>query len=291
SAARQRLRTEASWSILRTAVGGSREERRAVLSGYPYTIPERHRPRYGALIVEACRSTDREVRRAAFGQLGEWAPWLVGVTELVVDRLTDLGESMVHIEVANLLKAGGEAVLGVALTRLVNRDADDEHPGDPASDRPARRRIELLARGAVVRSRSRPASADRSVLVESARWLAGHPAFVGTAAGLLVDLGRLDNLDEVAALCAGRPVLAVRTAEHVGVRLRGLHEWPDPATLSGTIARLTGRGDLAGGLFAVELVRHGAGFGWKAPWRDLLLDLRRHVDADVREEAYAVDMS
>ncbi|SIR29385.1 hypothetical protein [Micromonospora avicenniae] len=291
SAARQRLRTEASWSILRTAVGGSREERRAVLSAYPYTIPERHRPRYGALIVEACRSTDREVRRAAFGQLGEWAPWLVGVTELIVDRLSDLDETMVNIEVANLLKAGGDAVLGVALTRLVDRDADDEHPGDPASDRPARRRIELLARGAVVRSGSRPVSADRSALVESARWLAGHPAFLGTAAGLLVDLGRLDNLDEVAALCAGRPVLAVRTAEHVGARLRGLHEWPDPAILSGTVTRLAGRGDLAGGLFAVALVRHGAGFGWQAPWRDLLLDLRRHVDADVRDEAYAVDMS
>jgi hypothetical protein len=43
SAARQRLQAEASWSILRTAVDGSREERRAVLSAYPYTIPERYR--------------------------------------------------------------------------------------------------------------------------------------------------------------------------------------------------------------------------------------------------------
>ncbi|WP_167666612.1 hypothetical protein [Micromonospora narathiwatensis] len=291
SAARQRLHAEASWTILRTAVDGSREERRAVLSTYPYTIPERHRPRYGALIIEACRAADREVRRAAFGQLGEWSPWLAEVTELVVDRLTDLGETMASIEVANLLKAGDDAVLGAALARLVDRDADDDHPGDPAADRPARRRIELLARGAVVRSRSRPANADRTTLVESARWLAGHPAFTGMATGLLVDLGRLDNLDEVAGLCAGRPVLAVRTAERIGVRLRGLREWPDPAILTGTVARLAGRGDLAGGLFAVALVRHGASFGWKAPWRDLLVGLRRHPDADVREEAYAIDMS
>ncbi|MGY0002385.1 hypothetical protein [Micromonospora sp. I033] len=291
SAARQRLQAEASWTILRTAVDGSREERRAVLSAYPYTIPERHRPRYGALIVEACRAADREVRRAAFSQLGDWSPWLTGIAELVVDRLIDLGETIVHIEVANLLKAGGDAVLGDALTRLVDRDAADDHPGGPAADRPARRRIELLARGAVVRSRSRPDSADRTALVESARWLANQPAFAGTATGLLVDLGRLDNLDEVAGLCAGRPVLAIRTAERVGTRLRGLREWPDPAILTGTVARLAGRGDLAGGLFAVELVRHGAGFGWKAPWREQLIGLRRHPDADVREEAYAVDMS
>ncbi|HEX5595552.1 MAG TPA: hypothetical protein VFX61_05950 [Micromonosporaceae bacterium] len=291
SAARQRLQTEASWAILRNAVDGSREERRAVLNAYSYTIPERHRPRYGALIVEACRTVDREVRRVAFGQLGEWSPWLTGITDLVVDRLTDLGETMVHIEVAKLLKAGGDAVFGAALTRLVNRDADDDHPGDPASDRPARRRIELLARGAAVRSKSRPASADRAAFIDSARWLAGHPAFTGTATELLVDLGRLDNLDEIAGMCAGRPVLATRTAKRVGARLQSLREWPDPAILNSTVARLAGRGDLAGGLFAVALVRHGAGFGWKAPWRDLLIGLRRHPDADVREEAYAVDMS
>ncbi|GAA2603280.1 hypothetical protein [Paractinoplanes durhamensis] len=290
-AARQRLQTEASWTILQTAVDGSREERRAVLGAYPYTIPERHRPRYGAFVVEACQAADREVRRAAFGQLGEWSPWLTGVTAMVVDRVTDLGETMVHIEVANLLKAGGDAVLGAALARLVDRDAADDHPGDPASDRPARRRINLLARGAIIRSGSRPADADRTALVESARWLAGHPGFAGTAAGLLVDLGRLDNLDEIAGLCAARPVLAIRTAEHVGARLRGLRDWPDPTVLAGTVARLAGRGDLAGGLFAVALVRHGAGFGWKAPWRDLLIGLRRHPDADVRDEAYAIDMS
>ncbi|MEV4481435.1 hypothetical protein [Micromonospora coxensis] len=291
SAARQRLQTEASWSILRAAVDGSREERRAVLDEYPYVIAERHRPRYAALVVEACHAADREVRRAAFDQLGQWSPWLPGIAELVVDRLTDLGETLAHLQVANLLRAGGDAVLDAALTRLVDRDADDEHPGDPTSDRPARRRIDVLAAGVVVLSRSRPADADRSTLVESARRLAGRPGFAGAGTGLLVDLGRLDNLDEVADLCAGRPVLATRTAERVGARLRGLREQPDPSTLAGLVTQLAGRGDLAGGLFAVALVRHGAGFGWKVPWRDLLIGLRRHPDADVREEAFHIDMS
>ncbi|GAA4259390.1 hypothetical protein GCM10022255_083800 [Dactylosporangium darangshiense] len=291
SGARQRLQTEAGWAILRAAVDGSREERRAVLDAKPYTIPQRHRPRYGALVVEACRAADREVRRAAFGRLAEWSPWLTGTADLVMDRLTDLGETMAHIEVAGLLEAGGDAVLGAALARLVDRDAGDDDPGHPAADRPARRRIELLASGAIVRSGRRPADADRTALVESARWLAAHPAFAGAATGLLVDLGRLDNLDEIADLCTGRPVLAARAAERIGARRRGLREWPDPAVLAGTVARLARRGDLAGGLFAVALVRHGSGFGWKTPWRDLLIALRRHSDADVREEAYAVEMS
>ncbi|MBB5110530.1 hypothetical protein FHU28_000369 [Micromonospora echinospora] len=291
SAARQRLQTEASWTILRTAVDGSREERRAVLDAEAYTIPQRHRPRYGTLIIEACQATDREVRRTAFRQLGDWSPWLAGHTGLAIDRLTDLDETMVSTEVAHLLKAGGDAILGTALTRLVDRDANDDHPGDLARDRPARRRIELLARGAVVRSGHQATSADRTTLIESARWLASRPAFASTAAGLLVDLGRLDNLDEIAGLCEGRPVLAARTAERVGARLRSLREWPDPAALTDTIARLAGRGDLAGGLFAVALVQHGASFGWKTPWLDQLIRLRQHLNADVRAEAYNIDMS
>lgn len=106
--------------------------------------------------------------------------------------------------------------------------------------------------------------------------------------------GRMDRLAEWARTApdrAGRPVLAVRVAERVGARLRDLRAWLDPAALAGTIARLAGRGDLDGGLFAAALVRHGAGYGWKAPWRDLLLRLRQHPNIDVREEAYAIDMS
>ena len=254
SAARQRLRAGASWTILQTAVGGSREERRAVLNTHPYAIADRHRRRYGTLVVDACQATDREVRRAAFGQLREWSPWLTGTTDLVVDRLTDLGETVANIEVANLLEAGGDTVLGAALARLLDR--------------------------------------DRTALIEPARSLAHQPSYAATATRLLIDLGRLDNLDEIAGLCANRPVLAVRCAEHIGARLRSLRDQPEPAVLTGTITRLAARGDLAGGLFAVALVRHGAGFGWKSPWRDLLIELRRHYDAaDVREEACTINMA
>lgn len=217
--------------------------------------------------------------------------WATGTTELILDRLTDLGEQPAVIEAAQLLRALGDAGLGAAFARLVERDTADHDPGGPAADRPARRRVEMLARGAVVWSRTRPAEADRSGSVAAARWLADRPGFAGIAAAMLVGLGRLDNLDEIADRCAGRPGMAVRTAERVGARLRELPESIDPAVLRGAVARLVGRGDLAGGLFAVALVRPGAAVGWPAPWRDLLVALRRHPDADVRDEAYAVAMS
>ncbi|MFE9873202.1 hypothetical protein ACFYON_21470 [Micromonospora sp. NPDC005686] len=290
SAARQRLGSEAAWAVLRAAVHASREERRAVLGAFPSGISERHRRAYADLVAAACRAEDREVSRAAFAALGEWWPWLTGVTDLIVDRLTDPDETTPSIGVANLLRAGGDAAFRAALTRLVERDAADDDPGGPVTDRPARRRIDVLAVGAALWSRSRPADVDRAGLVEAARWLAGRDGFLGTATGLLVGIGRMDNLDEVAALCAGRPLVAVRTAEHVGARLRDRRR-PDPAALADTIARLAGRGDLAGGLFAVALVAHGSEFGWKTPWRELLTGLRRHPDADVREAAYALDMS
>ncbi|MDQ0370930.1 hypothetical protein J2S42_007599 [Catenuloplanes indicus] len=297
SAARQQLGTEDSWAILRTAAGGGREDRRAVLAAQPYLIAARHRRRYAEFIVDAAHADDREVRRVAFGQFRSWAPWLTGVDDMIVARLTDLGESLTHTEIAGLLRAGGPDVLARAMTTLAGLDtapggaaAGGAGPGgEPreTADRPARRRIEVLVRGIYLRARTLPSSADRSALTGPARWLAGQPGFTGLAAGLLVDLGRLDNLDEIVELCASRPVLAAWLADRAATRLQSLREWSDP----GAIARLTARGDTAGGLFAVALVSHGAGVGWTEPWRGLLAALRTHPDPDVRETALDIDMS
>jgi hypothetical protein len=291
AAARQRLDVRNSWEVLEAGGTRSREERRAVLSADPSTVAEAHRSRYARLIVTACRDADAELRRTAFDRLPEWSPWVTGVTELVVDRLADLREQIDAADVAPLLRAGGNASLGAALGRLVDHDTADGDPGGPAADRPARRRIETLAQGAADRSRGMPAAADRSELSDAARWLAGRPGFARPATALLVALGRLDDLDEVAGLCADRPVLAVHTAARVAERLHELPEALDPAVLHPAVTGLAARGDLAGGLFAVALVAPGAASGWSAPWRELLLDLRRHPDADVRDEAYRVDMS
>jgi hypothetical protein len=291
AAARQRLDTEASWTILETALHGSREECRAVLAASVADVADRHRARYAALIAGACRAADREVRRAAFQQLPYWSRWAGDITELVVERLTDLGEHPAAFEIAELLRALRGGGLDAALDRLAQRDSADSAPAGPGADHPARRRIDALAQGAVAWARGTPFDADRSAAVAATRQLAARPTYTGTAAAMLVGLGRLDNLDEIADLCAARPALAVRTAARVAARLRELPRAIDADFLRPAVLRLAGRGDLVGGLFAVELTRPGATFGWSTPWRDLLLHLRQHPDPDVREEAYAVDMT
>jgi hypothetical protein len=277
--ARMRLDTAASWSILTTALHGSREERRAVLAADVATVAERHRPRYAALVVEACRAEDREVRRSAFQRAAGWARWAGDLTELVVARLVDLDVRTADVEVAHLLQTTGGRGLGLAFDRLA------------ALGEPGRRRIELLASGAAKWSRAAPLDADRSDPMAAARQLAARPSFAGTALRMLVALGRLDNLDELADRCAGRPLLGVRTAALVSTRMRELPYGIDADFVHPKARRLAGRGDLAGGLFAVELTRPGATFGWSGPWRELLLHLREHPDPDVREEAYGVDLT
>jgi uncharacterized protein YjeT (DUF2065 family) len=96
-------------------------------------------------------------------------------------------------------------------------------------------------------------------------------------------------------------LLAARTVDSVATRLRDLGDVLDPAALRSAALRSAalrsaalrsaGRGDLAGGLFAVAMVRHGAAFGWAAEWRDLLRELRRHPQPEVRDEAYLVEMT
>ncbi|AGL15789.1 hypothetical protein [Actinoplanes sp. N902-109] len=291
SAARQRPADEDSWAVLATAVRGSREECRAVLATTPWALPERFRPRYAQLIVAACQVLDRSLRRAAFVQLPLWARWATEATALVEDRLTDLGEPLVAGEFAPLVPALGDAGLRGVFDRLLAQDLADQDPGGPATDHPARRRIETLARGIIPWARTTRASVNRSALLASARRLADRPGYRATAVPMLIALGRLDNLPEIADLCADRPVLAARAADQIGSRLRELPELLDPARLRGPVAALAAREDLAGGLIAVALVRPGASFGWPAPWRTLLLDLRNHRIAEVAEEAWAVDMT
>ncbi|WP_229075839.1 hypothetical protein [Actinoplanes sp. DH11] len=274
AAARQRPDIAANWEVLTAAGAGTREEAAAVLAADPYLVPERFRPRYGELIAAGCRAADREVRRVAFQRLPYWVPWVAAATGLAVDRVTDLGERVWSGEVAGLVPALGGDGLGTVLERLAARDAHDDAPGGPGSDRPARRRISAVVDG-VSSWASSATAGERAAYVPAAR------SFRSPA--MLVALARWDGLDEAADLCAGRPVLAVRIAALVG-DLPGEFE-PDVAD------RLGARGDLAGGLFAVALAGRGAEHGWAPPWRDLVLRLREHRDEAVREEAYEIDMT
>ncbi|MCY1139251.1 hypothetical protein OWR29_14725 [Actinoplanes sp. Pm04-4] len=300
SGARQRLDAEASWAIL--AMG------KDIFDTVPSQISARHRPRYAELVAGACRRGER----AAFTALPRWLPY-VAAEDLVTNYFTDLGPEFSHI--AALMPALISSGLIPVFTTLIERGArpktsgsterggldeggdliagGDQVAGGGLNERGelieggaevARRRIEAVARGTVGWARTAPAAVDRSAFVASARFLAGQPSYRPVGVLMLVGLGRLDNLDELADLCAGHPVLAVRTADQIRDRLTELRPYTDTAT----IRRLTARGDLAGGLFAVALFTDSR-FRWPTLWHDMLRTLREHPEPEVRDEANAID--
>ncbi|MEU8301610.1 hypothetical protein AB0C04_30510 [Micromonospora sp. NPDC048909] len=142
---------------------------------------------------------------------------------------------------------------------------------------------------------------DRAPARPAAAELGRHPAYVAEAAGLLSALLRLDavtsgqlvaEIVRIAELVDGRPVLAGRLADLLGRRTtRWRPTSVDPALLLDAAGSLAERGDLATGLFAVALARHGRSLGWPEPWRVLLRLLRRHPVADVRDAALGVSMA
>ncbi|MGX6601448.1 hypothetical protein ACWKSP_04815 [Micromonosporaceae bacterium Da 78-11] len=288
-AARGRLWDPVAWTVLAAAVHGGRAELRAVLAARPAEVAEAARGRYAELIVAACASTDREVARAAFLALPAWSRWAPDLTALITGRLTDLDEQTGIFLAAQLVGALHGRGLDAILDRLVELDEADADPGGPLRDRPARRRIELLARAVTTWIRLAVPETDRSPATAAAGRLTDRAPYVAAGMTMLVGLSRLDgdDLGLVADRCADRPVLAVRTAERIGTRLDELREPPEPSVLLSTADRLARRGDLAGGLFALTL----ADQGWAAPWRDLLRDLRHHPVTEVRDEAYLVDMA
>ncbi|HWS36189.1 MAG TPA: hypothetical protein VN408_26070, partial [Actinoplanes sp.] len=293
SAARQRLETAASWTILAaagdgTAAGdgnaagdGGRAERRAVLGADPWLIAGRYRERYAALIAAACRSADGAVRREARARLPRWAPWTGAVGALALEHLTDLDEP--PVEPGEWLRVLGAGDLRAVLLRLADLDAAGDRPGETAGDRPAYRRLCLFLTLTADRA-SRPRTVDWSAERDVLRELTGRPGLFRPAVTALLHLGGLSGLEEVADRCAGHPVTAARLT--VPAR-----DHDDPADVPATAERLAARGDLAGGLLAVALAGRGGAHGWPGRWRSLVLTLRAHPEAAVRETALDVDMS
>jgi hypothetical protein len=302
AAARLRLELATSWAILERGARGSYRECWTVASADPRRVPLSRRHRYATLVTQVCRHSEPSIRAAGISCLPAWAPWLTDGRGLVEERLGgDLDSAITTAHVAGLLEVLHHLAPGAALGDLLVRLADQD-AADHGADRPARRRLALLAEGAAALVRAEPLTAvgGRGAVPGAAAWLAtgfrrlsDRPEHRRALATVLVETSPLDDLDELADLCAGRPGLAVRTATRVGGRSRqeAAQASPDPEKRAVPIRRLAARGDLAGGLYAVELVRAGERVSWRGRWRELALELRAHPDPDVRDEAYAIDLN
>lgn len=283
----------AVWEILTGAAGSTAPaEVRALLAAVPQDLPESDRPRFASLVLSACASSDRVIAKDAFEHLAQWVPWAPDALGVIATALADpeftgpavfWPRDILKSLVFALLEHAG--TLAPVLGRLITLDRDDPDPGSPERDRPARRCVSRIAEDVAAWVQSHPAG-DRWPAYEAGLTLAAEPAFLADGAALLVTLAGShgEPLAEVADLVAARPALAVGLAGRIA------DTRPDDARLDEIPAvarRLADRGDLAGGLFALSLVKAaGQAKRWEEPWPEALRGLRRHPHPEVADAAY-----
>ncbi|MET7402806.1 hypothetical protein ABZS66_55935 [Dactylosporangium sp. NPDC005572] len=281
-AARDAADDPGMWRVLRAAAAsGVREDLRPILEGRPYLVPPARRAEYAALVLAAGTSPDRRLAAEGWAALAGWALWLHGAEELVLQRLTELADETVWPAVAGALVAIVRAgTAGTLLTDALDALTGLDGVRVDGRDRPARRRVEtIVARLGEQRGLS---AAARRTIGTAAASISTVDGFAPAAAGLLLaatDPESAGEVDRLARLLDGRPVLAARIAQGLGRRLEQ-HE-PQPAIAE----RLARRAGTADGLLAVAYAAHGRRLGWPARWRELVEHLREHPAEEVRDAA------
>lgn len=292
SAVRARPAEPAAWRILGEAAAAGGDLAHQVLGVPPAHVEERFRERYAALVLEAARSDDREVRDRSLDLLPAWAPWVPQAPALLARVVADLDETgswqaALRGLVRCAMAGAGAAELAGAADALRAAPAEPDAGAD--RDLPALRRLCKLA--AEVRDAAREDLARAEPVLRALDGRLPEPLAAKLIAGTL----RWDAPDVGAALdaLADRPVggvLAVRDVARALVPEPRSDRWyvrpepkePEPEQVLPHALRLAARGDVTGGLFACALAeRHGRRAGWPEQWRDLLRNLRAHPHPDV----------
>ncbi|CAM5312060.1 hypothetical protein SAVIM338S_00616 [Streptomyces avidinii] len=303
------LPAEAAWELLEAASSGPLAARLALTGTDPLDVPREHRPRYARLVAAATGGfgEDREeLLSHAYLNLPRWAAYATEVADTVRLAVCDLSlrdapwtttAALARIAVSGLPHPVGGAEPGSQFHRAVARLLDVVRSGaepdaEPELDRPALRRLRVLA----TRPPLRELPAVREAVV---RQLAGEPLLIEARVALLLDAvdlwadpadpaGQRAALRDLVTALRGRPGLARATALGLKSRCDQEDPLPDPATALETVRGLAGDGGAEAGLFAAALTAGlGRLHGWPAPWRELLRDLRRHPEPEVRDAAFA----
>lgn len=184
------------------------------------------------------------------------------------------------------------------LLDAASRERDGDVPaGAPFRDRPARRRLEDLARHLVPTLRAslegwRPiAVATAELLAAEQGWLLYAARLRAEALDLVASPEELTaELRVLAGLTDGRPVAARAAAEALTSRLHR-SETIAPASFHAAATVLAADARTSSGLLAGALAT-GAGpvSGWDQGWRAVVGTLRAHPDADVAEAALELRM-
>ncbi|MFF2045273.1 hypothetical protein ACFVVX_33150 [Kitasatospora sp. NPDC058170] len=301
------LDAEPVWELLTEAAGQAPPPvRLAVLRADPGHLPETHRARYAHLVASVAASPDPEAAAPALAALPRWAAWAPETADVARRAVTDPANrggwreaagAVRELAASGLPHPLGGAAPGSLLHRTLAELAaaartDDPDAGDDR-DLPARRRLAHLT-DLPADDHHRPLLAGAADLLAAEPDLAGIRAaalrrLVDPAAGpqaLAAALGALADAHQ------GRPAAAALTALAL-LREHASGPLPPPGTIDALArtARRDGDTGTAAALFATALTEvFGDRLGWPGEWRSLLLDLRRHPSADVRERALAAVM-
>ncbi|MFF2773991.1 hypothetical protein ACFVU3_03710 [Streptomyces sp. NPDC058052] len=298
------------WALLDSVVAdGPEPARRALLDPNPADLAPADRRRFGELVARLPFAGDRETAHEALPGLAEWARYAPAAGTALADVYTDMawpggyGGGLWHASsgITDLARSGlphplggvapGSLLHGVVDRLLAQVAAGGPEGGGPDGDLPALRRLASLIRWSRLDHRS---------CEELARRLADEPLATGMRTALLVraiDLTAsgpelLRTLRALTDAVSGRPVLAARVAEDIEEAHRNGTPPADPAAVLAAIGVLGDDGGLVPGLLAAGLANAlGRRLGWPAPCRAALVALRRHPEPDVRETAYATDLS
>ncbi|CAM3600814.1 hypothetical protein KIPE111705_16330 [Kibdelosporangium persicum] len=275
-----------AWELLRTAVTGPREVAMQTLRVQPYSVPVQHRASVAALIHEVATGSDERLRGEALSQLSAWLPWYPEALPVLRDVITNLDERATWRAAVNgLIRLVWQPEIQAAVLDVLRTLATATgHDAQSDRDRPALQRMRAIFDGLYRMSSWRQRMHDfAGDLVEA---LSGVEEIRRELVQLKFATVRFSSPDEsepvadlraVDALVAGRPLLASNAIWNVRAR-----QWNADAML--TAARSVTSGHLALRLLAIG----GPHFGWPERWRELLRELRRHPDADVRDAAMQI---
>ena len=290
SATRWFLDDEAAWDLLAKAVASEQAVATAVLDLSPLTVARQHRARYAALVRTVAGSPDRDTAALGLAVLPLWARWDDGGADLLVDLVSDLGNTATWQQALTaLIDVCGVAEdvepLRTATERLLA--AGERFGAAEDRDLPARQRIGALVQ-AVSGNRNSP------VLRTAARLLSddlaadihrGSAVLLAVAAIPWDEEGpELDQLREVARL-ADRPLLAVLAKQELSGQLDMAVRRISRDRVRALAETLAAEGPAAARLALAITTAAGRDTGWPVHWRALLRTLRGHDDPDVRVAA------
>lgn len=217
------LHEPAAWPLLTAAATGPAATARVVAGRQPSSVPDRHRPAYGSLVLDVTRHPDRDIVQLAYSGLAHWGRWVPAAAQTCTTAVLDLdtpstlwpraAQSLVTLvpvtpsATATPAASSADAPPADARTddaqtddaqtagrlvvetmrRLAELDAEPgpEHDAGAERDRPARQRLTTLA-GTLTRTIFGKMTGRRTVLRETAEALAPFPAFVRIRLDLLV---------------------------------------------------------------------------------------------------------